>query len=188
MRFYYFIIETKLENGLTTLDRKSSLQTSSTVTTIKHPCTWCSLQTSSTVTIIKVKNLGTWCTKTCVWKSAVLSLTVSFKNFHYFFYSIKHKFWLKRSLSASLLARHLKSLWSLLWLSCKNSTRLLFDLAEAAFAFFTAGAFPSLLFLVRFGFLLSSFLTSFLTPVPGLHFFCNLLEYFIQVKCQSHQL
>lgn len=116
MRLYYFIIETKLENGLTTLDRKSSLQT------------------SSTVTIIKVKNLGTWYTKTCVWKSDVLSLTVSFKNFHYFFYSIKHKFWLKRSLSASLLARHLKSLWSLLWLSCKNSTRLLFDLAEAAFA------------------------------------------------------
>ena len=40
----------------------------------------------------KIKNLCTWCTKTCVWKSAVLSLTVAFKNFRYFFYSIKHKF------------------------------------------------------------------------------------------------
>lgn len=187
MRFYYFIIETKLENGLTTLDRKSSLQTSSTVTTIKHPCTWCSLQTSSTVTIIKVKNLGTWCTKTCVWKSAVLSLTVSFKNFHYFFIASNISFDLK-DLSLPPCWQGTWKACGLYFDSCKNSTRLLFDLAEAAFAFFTAGAFPSLLFLVRFGFLLSSFLTSFLTPVPGLHFFCNLLEYFIQVKCQSHQL
>ena len=93
-------------------------------------------------------------------------------------------FWLLRSLSASLSARRSKKSWSLLWLSCKGSTRSLLDSAEAAFAFFTAGAFPLLLFWNVLGFLLSSFRT----PVPGLYSFRDLLEYLIQVKLQSHRL
>ena len=137
---------------------------------------WFSLKTSLTVTIIKksmylmftsnkfnsnnnkIKDLCTWCTKTCVWKSAVLSLTVAFKNVRYFFYSIKHKFLtFKISLSASLSARRLKSSWSLLWLSCKNSTRSPLSSLSLRQVLFLCSFFWNVL-----GFLLSSFRTPFL--------------------------